>query len=146
MALYFEDFRVGDRYTTVGRTVTEADIVNFAGLSGDYNPLHLDREHAAGMPFGERIAHGMLTLSITSGQFNQLGLVNETVIAFMEMHWKFKGAVKIGDTVHSEIGVLDVQKTSKPGRGVVTVEFDVRNQRGETVQLGTFALLVRSRE
>ena len=145
MAKYFEDFTLGESFTTAGRTLTETDIVQFAGLSGDYNPLHTDKEHAARMPFGQRIAHGMLTLSITSGQFNQLGLVQDTVIGFLAMQWEFQGPVFIGDTVHSLITVQTLKKTSKPGRGVVTLQFSVKNQHDVRVQQGTFVLMVKAR-
>src|SRR5512139_2530917 len=98
--LYFEEFNVGDVANTQGRTITEADIVNFAMLSGDWNTIHTDVEYAKQTMFGERIAHGMLGLSIATGLAVQLGFINETVIAFRSIEWKFSAPMKIGDTIH----------------------------------------------
>ena len=89
--LYFEEFNVGDTVTSAGRTITEADIVNFAALSGDWNAIHVDAEFAKNSMFGERIAHGLLGLSIASGLAVRLGFIEDTVIAFMGLDWKFRG-------------------------------------------------------
>jgi len=86
---YWEELEVGERFITRGRTVTEADIINFAGLSGDWNQLHTDAEFARGTVFGERIAHGMLGLVIASGLMQSLELYNDTLIAFLGLTWRF---------------------------------------------------------
>jgi acyl dehydratase len=138
---YFEDIPVGERYTSPGRTVTEADIVLFAGLSGDYNVLHTDAEYMKSSFFGERIAHGLLGLSI------QHGLLGRSLPAtageqFVALKWRFKGPIKIGDTVHVEARVTGKRDSDKPDRGVVTLERRIVNQLGEVVQEGETEHLV----
>ena len=99
--LYFEEFNVGDTVTSAGRTITEGDIVNFAALSGDWNAIHVDAEYAKNGMFGERIAHGLLGLSIASGLAVQLGFIENTVLAFRGVNWTFSGPIKIGDTIRT---------------------------------------------
>jgi acyl dehydratase len=142
---YFEEFEIGLEFVTMGRTVTETDIVNFAGISGDYNSIHTDAEFSKATPFGERIAHGLLGLSITTGLIMQLGVMDGTVIAFMGLEWKFKAAVKIGDTIRA-VGKVKQTKAMKPmGGGLVVVELRVLNQRNETTQVGEMTVLIKSK-
>ena len=101
--LYFEEFNVGDTVTSAGRTITEGDIVNFAALSGDWNAIHVDAEYAKNGMFGERIAHGLLGLSIASGLAVQLGFIENTVLAFRGVNWTFSGPIKIGDTIRTRV-------------------------------------------
>jgi len=103
----FEDFAIGDTGTSVGRTVTETDIVNFAALSGDWNQIHTDVEFAAGTMYKERIAHGLLVLSIASGLAVRMGFMEGTVQAFMGLDWQFRGPTKIGDTVRVRLDRID---------------------------------------
>src|SRR5690554_979593 len=98
-ALYFDDLQVGGRHTSPARTITEADVVNFAGVSGDYNPLHTDAEASKSTPFGQRIAHGLLGLSVASGLAARAGLTEGSVEAFTGLSWKFKAPILFGDTV-----------------------------------------------
>ena len=140
---FYEDLEVGASYTTKSRTVTEADIVNFAGVSGDFNELHMSEEHAQKTPFGKRIAHGMLGLSITTGLVQQLNLYNNTVIAFLGLNWSFKGPILIGDTVHAVQTIKSKRETKNPERGLVVLENKLFNQRGEVVQEGERTLMVR---
>ncbi len=114
--LYFEDMEVGWKARTPGRTVTEADIVEFAGLSGDYTPLHTDAEYARGTIFGERVAHGLLGLAIASGLATRLGFLEETVEAFTGLEWKFRAPIRIGDTIHVEIEVAQKRSGPEPAR------------------------------
>lgn len=144
--LYYEDFEIGREYTTSSRTVTEADIVAFAGLSGDFNPLHMDEEYAKQTVFGARIAHGLLGLSIASGLMTQTRMMESTVVAFLGLTWNFKGPVKIGDTITVRMRVADKRETSKPDRGIVRLAVSVLNQRGEVVQEGENTLMVKKRE
>jgi acyl dehydratase len=144
-ALFWEDFEPGAEWTTQGRTVTEADVVGFACLSGDFNPLHVDAEFARGTQFGERIAHGLLGLSIGSGLTSRLGIIEGTAIAFLGLEWAFKGAVKLGDTITVRLRVDDRRETSKPDRGIVRFATTIVNQRDEVVQEGTQTLLMRRR-
>ena len=144
-ALHFEEFEVGQAWTTQGRTVTEADIVAFVGLSWDGNPLHVDAEYAKTTPFGERIAHGLLGLSITSGLFSRLGIIEGTTIAFLGLEWSFKGVIVVGDTITARYRVAETRETSKPDRGIVILTVELVNQRGEVVQEGKQTLLMRRR-
>ena len=141
--LYFEEFHVGDSVTTPGRTVTETDVVNFAALSGDWNAIHCDAEYAKSTPFGERIAHGLLGLSIASGLAVRSGFIEGTVIAFMAVDWKFRAAVKIGDTIHVHAEVAEVKAMPRLGGGMVTFNVEVPNQRGEITMKGTWTMLVK---
>jgi acyl dehydratase len=141
---YFDDIQVGEEYESPGRTVTEADIVIFAGLSGDYNVLHTDAEFMKQSIFGERIAHGLLGLAIQSGLLTRATAPYAT-LAFVGLRWKFKGPVKIGDTIRVRIRVTDRRETSKPDRGIVVLQRSVINQRGEVVQEGETDIMVERR-
>jgi acyl dehydratase len=138
---YFDEIQVGEEYFSPGRTVTETDIVIFAGLSGDYNVLHTDAEFMKSSIFGERIAHGLLGLSISSGLLSR-GMPPLAIIAFLEIRWKFKGPIKIGDTIKVRAKVVQKKETSKPDRGIITVQRQILNQRGEVVQEGETELMV----
>jgi acyl dehydratase len=140
----FEDIRVGDEYRSPGRTVTEADIVIFAGLSGDYNVLHTDAEHMKSSLFGQRIAHGLLVLSIQQGLLER-GMPGRPRELFVGLKWKFKGPVKIGDTLHVRGRVTGKRDAEAPEWGVVTMERQVVNQTGEIVQEGETEHLVGRR-
>lgn len=141
--LYFEEYNVGDFVVTPGRTITEADIVNFAALSGDWNSIHVDAEYAKQGMFGERIAHGLLGLSIASGLAVQMGFITGTVIAFMGLDWKFRAAIKIGDTIHVRAEIAEKKAVPRLGGGVVTFNVEVINQREETTQKGAWSMLVK---
>jgi acyl dehydratase len=141
---WFEEIEVGEEYESPGRTVTEADIVIFAGLSGDYNILHTDAEHMKSSIFGERIAHGLLGLAIQSGLFTRTGIPYAT-LGVGTLRWKFKGPIKIGDTIRLRAKVSAKKESDKPDRGVVTVDRQVLNQRDEVVQEGETDLVVERR-
>ncbi|CAN5770228.1 MaoC/PaaZ C-terminal domain-containing protein [soil metagenome] len=142
---YFEDFEEGLEFMTRSRTITEADVVAFAGLSGDFNPLHTDEEFASKTMFGTRIAHGLLGLSIASGLINQLGIGEKTVMAFLGMTWNFKAALKFGDTITVHQRVAEKRETSKPDRGILRMAVSVINQQGEIVQEGEHTLMIMRR-
>jgi len=141
---YFEEIEVGEEYLSPGRTVTEADIVIFAGLSGDYNVLHTDAEFMKSSIFGERIAHGLLGLAIQSGLLSRVMRPYAT-LAFLGLRWKFKGPIKIGDTIKARAKVVSKKESAKPDRGIVTLERQVINQKGEVVQEGDTDLMVARR-
>jgi acyl dehydratase len=141
---WFEDIAVGEEYVSPGRTVTEADIVIFAGLSGDYNVLHTDAEFMKSSSFGERIAHGLLGLAIQSGLLTRAGIPYAT-LGFGALRWKFKGPIKIGDTIRVRATVIAKEDGPKPDRGTVTLERQVLNQRDEVVQEGETDLVVERR-
>jgi acyl dehydratase len=133
--LYWEEWQIGAEFESAARTVTESDIVAFAGLSGDYNPLHIDEEFCKKTIFGTRIAHGPLVYSIAAGLLFQLHLYDDTLIAFLGFeNLKFTKPVKPGDTIRARIKVLDKRESSKPDRGVMKRQLNVVNQRGEVVQ------------
>ena len=143
--LYFEDCTPGYKVTSAGRTISEADIMQFAGLSGDWNAIHVDSEYAKTALFGERVAHGLLGLSIASGLAMQMGFLDRTVEAFTALDWKFRAPIKIGDTIHI---VAEVTKTkAMPGGagGFVFFNVVVKNQRGETAQRGEWTIVVKGR-
>jgi 3-hydroxybutyryl-CoA dehydratase len=142
--LYFEEFEDGYEAETAARTVTEADVVLFAGLSGDYNPLHTDSEFARGTLFKERIAHGLLGLSIASGLANRLGFADGTAQALTGMEWKFRGPIMFGDTIRARIAVRKKKEMKQLGGGFVFFDVTLLNQKDEVVQKGTWTLLISS--
>lgn len=133
----YHDIEVGDTTTTAGRTITEADIVNFAGVSGDFNHLHLDEEAMSESMFGERIAHGMLVLSAATGLLwqNRTPEERDAVVAFYGMdEVRFRGPVFPGDTIHVEIAVVEKRESDgDAGTGVITYDVEVEKQNGSTV-------------
>ncbi len=144
--LWFEEFEVGQQVITTGRTISESDIVTFAGLSGDYNQIHTDAEFATKTAFGKRVAHGLLGLSIASGLIMRTGVLEGTVIAFREIgNWKFTSPVFIGDTLHAELNVIDKKAIPRLKGGSVTIEIAVKNQRDEVTMKGTWTALVANK-
>jgi acyl dehydratase len=143
--LTFDQFNLGDVFASQARTVTETDVVAFAGLSGDFNPLHTDAEFGKTTPFGARIAHGMLVAAMATGMANWTGIFEGTTLALMEQVIQYKGAVKFGDTIHLELRVTEKKGTSKPDRGVVVFETRVCNQAGQAVMEGRWTLMMRRR-
>ena len=142
--LYWEEWNIGAEYESPGRTVTETDIVMFAGLSGDYNPLHINEEFCKQTQFGGRIAHGPLVYAIAAGLLFQLPLYDDTLIAFLGFDsLKFTKPVKPGDTIHARIKVLEKRETSHAERGVMKRQLQVLNQRGDVVQEGIQAFLLK---
>ena len=139
----FDEFNVGDVHTTASRTITEADVASFAGLSGDYNPLHTDEEFGKSTPFKGRIAHGMLCVSVATGLANQLGIFEGTSLALLSMTIKYKGAVKFGDTIHLELKVAEKKETSKADRGIVTFDTTIKNQNNESIVEGQWAVMLQ---
>lgn len=144
--MYFDEFAPGMSITSPGRTVTEADVVNFAGISGDFNLIHTDSEYSRQSPFGQRVAHGLLGLSIASGLAVRTGIMEGTVLAFREIgEWKFINPIYLGDTIHVEMTVLETKEIRRLGGGAVTIEVDVKKQTDETVMKGHWKILVASK-
>jgi acyl dehydratase len=143
--LYFEEFDVGQVLVTAARTITEGDIVRFAGLSGDYNQIHTDAEFAAAGPFGQRVAHGLLVQSIASGLAVQSGFIEGTVLAFRELSCKFSLPVFMGDTIHVELDILSKKALPRLGGGQIDMKYGVFNQHGKAVQRGTWTMLLQSK-
>lgn len=142
---FFSDFKVGDVYTSVGRTVTEADVVMFAGLSWDTNPLHTDATFAATTPFKQRIAHGMLSAAISTGLGQTLGIFEGTTLALMGQTFEYKGPVFFGDTIRLRLTVESTTPSSKGGRGVVVFRSDILKQDDSVAITGTWTVLFRDR-
>lgn len=143
---YFEEFQPGQRIITAGRTITEADVVSFAGLSGDYNQIHVDAAYSQKSMFGQRVAHGLLVLSVVMGLTVQTGVMTGTVLAFREIkEWKFTRPVFFGDTVHGELEVIEAKDMRRIGGGMVVIDVNVKNQKGEAVMNGKWTALIASR-
>jgi acyl dehydratase len=143
---YFEEFTVGQTVKTVGRTISEDAIFSFAGLTGDYNQIHTDAAFASKTQFGQRIAHGLLGLSIATGLIMQTGLLEGTVLAFREINeWKFVKPFFIGDTVHVVMTVTETKALPRIGGGSLISSIEVKNQNDEVCQRGSLNLLVLSK-
>ncbi len=143
--LYFEEFVVGQRFASVGRTVTEHDVMTFAGLSGDYNQIHTDAEFSKSTVYGQRIVHGVLGLSIATGLVMRIGVLEGTVLAFREIdQWKFAKPIFIGDTIHVEVEVIETKSVPRLGGGSITIAVKVLNQNNETVMKGNWIALIAS--
>jgi 3-hydroxybutyryl-CoA dehydratase len=144
--LYFDEFEEGQSISSVGRTITESDIITFAGLSGDYNQIHTDAEFSRNTPYGQRVAHGLLGLSIVSGLAMRTGVLEGTVLAFREINeWKFIKPVFMGDTIHVTLNIMEKKALPRIGGGSILIALNVKNQRDETVMKGNWTALVMSR-
>ncbi len=143
---YYEEFEIGQMMVTAGRTITEADVVNFAGLSGDFNAIHTDAVHAAQDTFEKRVAHGMLVQSIATGLAVQSGVIEGTVLAFRELTCKFSLPIYFGDTVHVTLEIMAKKIFRRLGGGNITMKYHVINQENKVVQRGEWVMLVKSRQ
>ena len=144
--LYFEEFTVGQSVKTAGRTISEDAIFSFAGLTGDFNQIHTDAAFASKTQFGQRIAHGLLGMSISVGLIMQTGLLEGTVLAFREIQdWKFVKPFFIGDTVHAILTISETKALPRIGGGSLIASVEARNQNDEVCQKGTLNLLVLSK-
>jgi 3-hydroxybutyryl-CoA dehydratase len=143
--MYFEEFEVGYEIVSAGRTITEADIVNFAALTGDWTQIHVNADYAKGTMFGQRVAHGLLGLSYAAGLGAQLGFIEETVLAFRSLEWKFSAPIFIGDTIHLRAKVKETKELKKLGGGSIVFEMRLLNQEGKIVQKGTWSVLMKSK-
>jgi acyl dehydratase len=144
---YLEDLHAGDVFTSAARTITESDVVAFAGLSGDFNPIHTDVEFAKDTPYGQRVVYGLLGLAMLTGLLDRTGLFSGSAIVMLGIRdWTFTAPMFIGDTIRFRLTITDVRRTSSGDRGVVKRHFELLNQRDEVVQQGHIDLLVRARE
>jgi 3-hydroxybutyryl-CoA dehydratase len=142
--LTFDDLAPGDEWESPARTVTESDVVAFAGLSGDFNPIHVDHESAKANAFGRPVAHGLLGMSIASGLASHSPRVD--TLAFLEIvEWKFLHPIAFGDTIRVVTTVESVRSRARGRRAVVTWHRRLVNQQGVTVQEGRTRTLVRGR-
>jgi 3-hydroxybutyryl-CoA dehydratase len=147
---YLDDYTIGEKIVSPARTITEADVVNFAGFTSDWHPLHTDVEYAAKTPFGGRITHGMLTLSIGMALPFRLGpyssYLPKSFIAFYGMdEVRFTAPNRIGDTIHCEAEIADIADKGK-GKGLLTVKCQIKNQRNEVLVSFTLKLFCGKRQ
>lgn len=145
MALFYEDLHVGQVFESVGRTVTDHDVMTFAGISGDFNQLHTDDEFAKKSAFGTRIAHGVLVLGIATGLTQRMGVFDGSAIALLGLEWDFKGPVKINDTIHLRMTIGSMRESKKGDRGIVVRDYEILNQRDDVVQTGKISVMIRKR-
>jgi acyl dehydratase len=139
---FYDDFEVGEKLVTPGRTLTETDMVNFNGLSGDFNSIHTDEEFAKTTPFGTRVAHGLMGPVLTSGLLARTGIFDGSILALLSVTWNFKKAIIPGDTLHVVQTVTSMRKTSSGDRGIIEFAIDLVNQRDEVTQSGTRTLMI----
>lgn len=141
---FFEEFEVGDTFVTPRRTITETDLVQFAGMSGDFNPIHTDHVYAADSPYGKPVVYGLLIVSIVTGLTARLGVFDGTIIAMLGIdNWRFVGPVFVGDTISVRMAIADKRETARSDRGILVRNYEVLNQRDEVVQTGSMTLMIR---
>ena len=143
MGRYYEEFEVGQTFVTEKRTISNADILAFAELSGDHNKLHIDEDYAKTTPFKTRIAHGPLGFAIATGLSYSTGLFDGTTLALLGVEWSFTAPIFPGDTLHVEMLVTSKRETSRPDRGIVKRDFKLINQDGVVVQKGMITVLLK---
>ncbi|WP_068402018.1 MaoC/PaaZ C-terminal domain-containing protein [Kribbia dieselivorans] len=142
-ALYFDDLELGQEYVTRGRTVTESDITLFAGWSWDTNPVHTDEVVAGGTPFGTRVAHGLIGLSMAMGLISRLDIFDDAAQAFLSIdEWRFLAPLRPGTTIHCVVEVVTLRPTSDGRRGVVARRLSVKDQSGALLQQGVVTVLM----
>lgn len=146
MERYYEDLQVGEEYESPGRTITEADIVNFAAISGDWSPVHTDEEYCKRSPYGTRIAHGLLGLAAVEGLKQRVpAFADVRYMASLYWNYQFAGPILIGDTIRIRVKIASKRETRKPDRGIVVEYVTMLNQRGEVIQEGEHGLMVLRR-
>lgn len=143
---YGDDFKLGETFVTQGITVTETHLVSWSGLTGDFYPLHVDREYAAKSQFGERLAHGPLIYALAVGLISLSGYGGDAAIAWIGTdNMRMLAPVKIGDTVRVETEIIEQIQTKDPKKGKQVWRYSVKNQRDETVMVFDFKLMFHMR-
>ena len=142
MERYYEDLGVGEEYESPGRTITEADIVNFSAISGDWSPVHCDEEYCQRTPYKTRIAHGLLGLAVVEGLKQRIpAFADVRYMASLYWNYKFTGPILIGDTIRIRVKIASKRETKQPDREIVVEYITMVNQRGEVVQEGEHGLM-----
>lgn len=142
---YWDDLEVGQEFWSSGRTVTDHDIAGFAGLSGDYNPLHVDDELGKESVFGERVPHGPLGILFALGGYDRIGIVEGVAVAFLSINWRFVAPMRVGDTIRTKVTVQELKEVKDPNQGLLIMLVQLHNQRNEIVQEGEHTFLIRRR-
>lgn len=143
MGRLFDEFRIGQRFETPSRTITEADIGTFAGLTGDYNPVHTDEVFAAATGFGGRVAHGPMGIGMAFGLASRLDLIDGTVVALLGVTWDFKAPMRPGSTIRALIEVVETRNVSNPAHGLLGLAIALVDESGKPLQEGSARLLMR---
>jgi acyl dehydratase len=143
MGRYLEEFSEGETFITPSRTLTESDIMSFAGLTGDYNPVHTDEIFAATTPFCGRIAHGPMMVGMAFGLLSRLDLIDGTVVALKGIDWTFEAPLRAGDTVHVKAQVMEARASSRyADRGVVRLCIEIIDQKDRICQIGNAVVIM----
>ena len=137
--------QAGQSAMTAGRTIGEGDVNLFAGLVGDFTPIHVDETFAKTTPHGTRIAHGVLVLGIATGLTQRMGIFDGSALALLGLEWEFKGPVKINDTIHLRMTIGSMRESKKGDRGIVVRDYEIINQRDEVVQTGKISVMIRKK-
>ena len=143
MGRLFDEFSIGQRFETPSRTITEADIGTFAGLTGDYNPVHTDEVFATATGFGGRIAHGPMGIGIAFGLASRLDLIDGTVVALLGVTWDFKAPMRPGSTIRALIEVVETRNVSNPAHGLLGLSITLVDEADKPLQEGRARLLMR---
>jgi len=143
--LFFEDFKEGQTWKTNLRNISESDVLSFADLTGDNTYLHTNEILASKGPFGQRISHGLLGLSVLIGLVTQMGIVETSIEAFLGVNWSFKGPIYFNDTVYGKLKVLKSRK-SKKGKGLVTFKVSLLNNLDTVLQEGDVTFMIKLKE
>ncbi len=144
--MFYEDYEVGAEFQTTARTISEADILQFAALTGDWNRVHTDAEFCKQTEYGQRIAHGLFGLSLMEGLKYRMGHFDGSAIASLGWNVKFSKAIFIGDTLHVKVRIASKRETKKPGRGILSEDVELINQKGEVVTAAEHVVMLRFRE
>jgi acyl dehydratase len=145
MSKFLDEWELGEVFVTEGRTITESDVMAFAGLTGDYHQNHTNTEYMKNSQFGQRIAHGLLGLSFSHGLLFRLNIITDNSIALLGVEdWKFLKPVYFGDTIHAKLTVKEIRfSKTKADRGILKLLFEIINQRGEVCQSGTKVFMMK---
>ena len=145
MGRFFSEFEVGQVFESDARAVSEADVMQFAELSGDHNPLHVDEDFAKKTPFGQRVAHGMLAASISTGLGQDTGIFEGTTLALMEQTFRYKAPLFFGESIRLRLEVVGTKPSSKGGKGVVSFSANVLKGEDTVVVEGSWTVLFRDK-
>ncbi|HHW37385.1 MAG TPA: dehydratase [Bacillales bacterium] len=144
-AAYFDDLHVGDEFVSPTRTITETDIVVFSTMSGDMNPLHTSEAFAKETIFGQRIAQGLLGISICHGLMTRVGIFDGSALAFLGIkNWDFKAPIFIGDDIHAKFTIsMKIESKTKKDRGIIHFFVQLLNENGTITQEGTKIIMMK---